>query len=70
MPQINIVIDKLTNSIENAKTGEHFKTQILAFNKNDKGYVKSKWIFNWQKESGDISRQIFTLVTIEIYMDY
>lgn len=65
MPQINIIIDKLTNSIENAKTGENFKTQILPFNKSDKGYVKSKWSSNWQKESGDISRQIFKLVTVE-----
>lgn len=29
MPQINVIIDKLTNSIENAKTGENFKTQVL-----------------------------------------
>jgi hypothetical protein len=65
MPQINVIIDKLTNSIENAKTGENFKTQVLPFNINNKGFTKSKWGFNWTKESIDISRQVFKLITIE-----
>jgi hypothetical protein len=65
MPQINTIIDKLTNSIENAKTGESFRTQILLFDKNDKSFTKSKWSFNWIKESNDASRKVFKLVTAE-----
>ena len=65
MPKINAIIDKLTNSIENIKTGENFKTQILPFTTNDKGYIKSKWHFNWTKEASNASRQTFKLVTFE-----
>ena len=65
MSDINELIDKLTNSIENVKSGESFRTQILPFLPNDKGFIKAKWVFDWNKESSETSRQIFKLVTIE-----
>lgn len=65
MSVINELIDKLTNSIENVKSGENFRTQILPFSPNDKGFVKVKWVFDWNKESQETSRQIFKLITIE-----
>ncbi len=48
MSVINELIDKLTNSIENVKSGEIFRTQILPFLTNDKGFVKAKWVFDWK----------------------
>lgn len=65
MSAINELIDKLTNSIENVKSGESFRTQILPFLPNDKGFIKGKWIFDWKKESEETSRKIYKLVTIE-----
>ena len=65
MSDINELIDKLTNSIENVKSGESFRTQISPFSSNDKGFIKAKWVFDWNKESSETSRQIFKLVTIE-----
>jgi hypothetical protein len=46
---INELIDKLTNSIENVKSGESFRTQILPFSPKDKGFIKGKWVFDWKK---------------------
>ncbi|PWK19412.1 hypothetical protein LV89_03928 [Arcicella aurantiaca] len=65
MSPINEVIDKLTNSIENVKSGESFRTTMLPFLPNDKGFSKGKWKFDWTKESTEIQRQIFKLVTLE-----
>ena len=65
MSDINELIDKLTNSIENVKSGESFRTQILPFAPNDKGFIKAKWVFDWNKELLETSKQIFKLVTIE-----
>jgi hypothetical protein len=65
MSAINEIVDKLTNSIENVKLGESFRTQILPFLPVDKGFVKGKWVFDWKKESEETSRQIFKLVAIE-----
>ena len=57
MPLINELIDKLTNSIENVKSGENFKTLILPFMPSDKGFSKSKWVFDWIKESNQTTRK-------------
>jgi hypothetical protein len=65
MPHINELIDKLTNSIENVKSGESFRTQILPFLPHDKGFAKGKWKFDWIKETNELNRNIFKLVTIE-----
>lgn len=65
MSAINELIDKLTNSIENVKSGENFRTQILPFSPNDKGFSKGKWKFDWISESMETNRRIFKLVTLE-----
>ena len=59
------LIDKLTNSIENVKSGENFKTLILPFLPNDEGFSKSKWVFDWIKESNETKSKVFKLVTAE-----
>ncbi len=51
--QMDFIVDKLTNSIENVKTGDSFATEIslltrsdlMAVNKND------SWLFNWSERN-------------------
>ena len=38
--QLDFVIDKLTNSIENRLTGEVFQTFVVPFTGNEKNYKK------------------------------
>lgn len=52
MKIIHEKIDKLTNSIENAFTGERFLTDILPVSIED---IKEKdWIFDWKSEISSI----------------
>lgn len=48
---LNIEIDKLTNSIINAITGDVFDTEVLAANLQDIKTTKKGWHFDWEKES-------------------
>jgi hypothetical protein len=60
--ELDFEIDKLTNSIENAISGEVFDTlisQVTDFKKNS----KADWSFNWQTEIKDKSRTVFKLTT-------
>jgi len=61
---IDIEIDKLTNSIENSISGDVFDTELLRFEKTDKSYIKTDWIFDWRKELLDKSYQVFKLVIL------
>ncbi len=58
-------IDKLTNSIENALTGEVFDTEIARIHFGDSGkeIKKTDWLFNWKKETQIANRQVFKLIT-------
>ena len=47
---VNIEIDKLTNSIINAVTGDVFDTEVLAANLKDLKSTKKEWHFDWEKE--------------------
>ncbi len=61
---LNIIIDKLTNSIENNLSGEVFDTEITRVSDKDIKAIKSKdWHFNWKSEFKDNSKQIFKLTT-------
>lgn len=54
-------IDKLTNSIENAFTGERFLTDVISISIDD---VKEKdWIFDWKSEINNRNHKVFKLVT-------
>lgn len=60
---IDIVIDKLTNSIEDAISGVSFKTIVLPLLKNDLRNIKKKdWVFDWQEEFADMQKKLFKLV--------
>jgi hypothetical protein len=62
---LDFEVDKLTNSIENAISGEVFDTIIVKLNQsNGKEIKKSKWVFNWHEELNDNTKQVFKLTTI------
>ncbi len=47
---LDLIIDKLTNSIENVQSGDSFPTEISLFNKVEFKNITKKngWRFNWQ----------------------
>jgi hypothetical protein len=65
LPLIDIVIDKLTNSIENTSTSEVFDTEVLRLTVDDvKQIKKSEWQFDWQNELKDKSKEVYKLTTV------
>ena len=61
--QLNFEIDKLTNSIENAISGEVFDTSVLKIS-DLKLIKKTEWVFNWHVEIKDKSKAVYGLTTI------
>ncbi len=63
---IDIQVDKLTNSIENAITGDSFPTCILPLTKVDlKGIAKKNgWKFDWKGELLYPDRDVFKLTIV------
>ena len=62
---LDFEIDKLTNSIENVISGEVFDTAILKLSPGDGKQIKKlDWVFNWNNELKDNSKQVFKLTTI------
>ena len=60
---IEIVIDKLTHSVENAVTGDTFKTSILKLAENDIKLLKNdEWYFDWKSEAKQTDRLVYKLV--------
>jgi hypothetical protein len=61
--QIDIIIDKLTRSLENAISGDSFKTEILVLTPKDiKGIQKTDWLFDWKTEVNDKGKFVYKLV--------
>jgi hypothetical protein len=63
MAYIDIKIDKLTHSIENAVTGDSFPTEVLPLAKPDLEHLTKKngWKFNWKKEYQQPDRNVYKL---------
>ena len=62
---LEFLIDKLTNSIENALTSEVFDTEIVRLTDKDVKLIITKdWQFNWRKEIKDLSKEVYKLNTI------
>jgi len=58
-------VDKLTNSIENALTGEVFDTEITRLSiKDNRKIKKADWLFDWKKELKDSTKEVYKLTTI------
>ena len=60
---IGIRIDKLTNSIENVKTGDSLATEISMLEKTDLNSVAKKngWLFDWKNEFSQPDRDVYKL---------
>ncbi len=64
--ELNFIIDKLTNSIENVLTGEVFDTEIIRLITEDKNQIrKGDWQFDWYSELEDSTKEIFKLTTVK-----
>jgi hypothetical protein len=61
--QIDFEIDKLTNSIENAISGEVFDTHISQISETRK-IKKSDWVFEWHSEIKSNSKSVYCLTTL------
>ena len=62
----NIEIDKLTRSIENAVSGDSFKTEMLELTSIDiRKIKKTEWLFNWKVEAKYIDKKIYKLVIVD-----
>lgn len=62
---LDFEVDKLTNSIENAISGEVFGTLVISLKTTDSKQIKkTDWIFNWQAELKDKDRQVYKLTTV------
>lgn len=59
-------IDKLTNSIENAITGEVFETEITRMtDKLSRQIKKVNWLLDWHLELKEKDRAVYKLTTLE-----
>ena len=61
---IEILIDKLTHSIEDDKTGQSYETLVLPCSKNELIEVDKSgdWDFSWMNEFISTDREIYKLV--------
>ena len=62
---LDFEVDKLTNSIENEVSGEVFDTLITLLRATDSKHIKkTEWVFNWQAELKDKTKQVYKLTTV------
>jgi hypothetical protein len=63
--ELSFEIDKITESIELAKTGERFETVVFSVKEQDlKTVTKANgWKFNWKQEFKQQQRQVYRLAT-------
>lgn len=61
--QLDFVIDKLTNSIQNTISGDSFSSEISRLIKSDLKLVTKKngWKFNWKQEFDNNTREVYKL---------
>ena len=59
---IDIIIDRLTNSIRNTISGDQFNTKIIQITTNEKGITKKDWVFDWKQEIEDKNKEVYKLV--------
>jgi hypothetical protein len=65
MRGVSILIDKLTHSIEDAKTGQRFETRLeRLFPLRLHEIIPSQWLFDWKSEILMADREVFKLVRV------
>ena len=64
--ELDFIVDKLTNSIENVVSGDRFQTEISMLNSEDLKTLlkKNGWVFNWKIELKDTARKVYKLTII------
>jgi hypothetical protein len=64
--ELDFIVDKLTNSIENVVTGDSFATEITILSKSELNIIgkKNGWIFNWTDEFKNPKREVYKLTII------
>lgn len=60
---LDFVVDKLTNSIENVKTGDSFRTDISLVTRDEIKFITKKkgWAFDWKSEFKAPEREVYKL---------
>lgn len=60
---LDFVIDRLTNSIENVKTGDSFKTDVSLVTRDELKNVfrKNGWVFDWKSELKAPEKEVYKL---------
>jgi hypothetical protein len=63
---IDIEIDKLTNSIENAISGDSFETEVSPVSKEELRPIKkgNGWLFDWKYEFEQADRKVYKLTIL------
>ena len=61
--ELDFLIDKLTNSIENVTTGDSFQTVVSLLTTSDLKAIsrKNDWEFDWKSEFKQPEREIYKL---------
>jgi hypothetical protein len=61
--QLDFIVDKLTDSIQNTISGDSFATEVLRLTKPDLKQVTKKngWNFDWKAELGNNMKEVFKL---------
>jgi len=63
--EVDIEIDRLTNSIENSVTGEVFDTHVTQLGSQlKKVFDPAEWLFDWETELDIPSREVYKLTTV------
>ena len=60
--ELDFEIDKITESIEVVRTGEHFETSVVPVAKADLKEING-WNFDWDFEFSQPKRQLYKLIT-------
>ena len=64
--QFDIEIDKLTRSIENAISGDSFKTEMLELALSDiRKLKKADWLFEWKAEANQADKKFYKLIIVD-----
>ena len=63
---LDFIVDKLTNSIQNAISGDSFQTDICRLTMADLKLITKKngWKFKWKEELANNSREVYKLTII------
>ena len=61
--ELDFLIDKLTNSIENVTTGDSFQTVVSLLTTSDLKAMSTKnnWVFDWKTEFKQPEREVYKL---------